>query len=135
MRSFRVTQAGHDDNSVVTAHPEVLDELGLFRGDIVLLKNFSKETVCIVLTDDTMPRDQVAINSVTRTNLHVGNGDYVLMGPQELPYGSKVHLLPFAEGLPKQVRFTLQAPKVPEVPLEFFRHTKRCFRGISLKCT
>ncbi|VDN39080.1 unnamed protein product [Gongylonema pulchrum] len=67
-----VDQSVKDDNSVVK-----MDELNLFRGDTVVLKGKKrKETVCIVLADDTCPNDRVRMNRVVRNNLRVRLGDY-----------------------------------------------------------
>lgn len=55
-----------------------MDELGLFRGDTVLLKGKKrKETVCIVLADETCPNDRIRMNRVVRNNLRVRLGDIV----------------------------------------------------------
>lgn len=55
-----------------------MDELNLFRGDTVVLKGKKrKETVCIVLADDTCPNDRIRMNRVVRNNLRVRLGDVV----------------------------------------------------------
>ena len=55
-----------------------MDELQLFRGDTVLLKGKRRrETVCIVLSDDTVSDDKIRINRCVRTNLRVRLGDVV----------------------------------------------------------
>jgi transitional endoplasmic reticulum ATPase len=55
-----------------------MDELGLFRGDTVVLKGKKRrETVCIVLSDDTCQNDKVLMNRVVRNNLRVRLGDVV----------------------------------------------------------
>ena len=55
-----------------------MDELQLFRGDTVLLKGKRrKETVCIVLSDDTVTDDKIRINRCVRSNLRVRLGDVV----------------------------------------------------------
>lgn len=55
-----------------------MDELQLFRGDTVLLKGKRrKETVCIVLSDDTVTDDKIRINRCVRNNLRVRLGDVV----------------------------------------------------------
>ena len=54
-----------------------MDELQLFRGDNVLLKGKRRrETVCIVLSDDTVP-DKIRINRCVRNNLCIRLGDIV----------------------------------------------------------
>ena len=48
------------------------------RGDTVTLKGKKrKETVCIVLADDTCQNDKIKINRVVRHNLRVRLGDVV----------------------------------------------------------
>ena len=52
-----------------------MDELQLFRGDTVLLKGKKrKESVCIVLSDDTVTDDKIRMNRVVRNNLRVSLG-------------------------------------------------------------
>ena len=58
-----VDEAANDDNSVVALSQAKMDELELFRGDSVLLKGKKrKETVCIVLSDDTVSNDRIRMN-------------------------------------------------------------------------
>ncbi len=67
-----VDEATNDDNSVVALHPSKMEELQLFRGDTVLLKGKRrKDTVCIVLADETCDVNKVRMNKVVRTNLRV----------------------------------------------------------------
>lgn len=55
-----------------------MDELQLFRGDTVLMKGKRrKETVCIVLSDDTVSDEKIRINRCVRNNLRVRLGDIV----------------------------------------------------------
>jgi len=55
-----------------------MDELQLFRGDAVLLKGKRRrETVCIVLSDDTAADDKIRINRCVRNNLRIRLGDIV----------------------------------------------------------
>ncbi|KAG1660302.1 hypothetical protein FOA52_003323 [Chlamydomonas sp. UWO 241] len=64
-----VDEAVNDDNSVVALHPKTMDTLQLFRGDTVLLKGKKrKDTVCIVLTDDTVDRNKIRMNKLVRKN-------------------------------------------------------------------
>jgi hypothetical protein len=51
------------DNSVVALNTATMEELNLFRGDTVILKGKRrKETVCIVLADDTCEAAKVRLN-------------------------------------------------------------------------
>ena len=53
-----VQESANDDNSVVSLSQKKMDELQLFRGDTVLLKGKRRrDTVCIVLADETIERD------------------------------------------------------------------------------
>lgn len=55
-----------------------MDELGLFRGDTVVLKGKKRrETVCIALAEDGCPNDKIHMNKVVRHNLRVRSGDVV----------------------------------------------------------
>lgn len=67
-----------DDNSVVALSQAKMDELGLFRGDTVILKGKKRrETVCIVLSEDGCPNEKILMNRVVRNNLRVRLGDVV----------------------------------------------------------
>ena len=58
-----------------------MDELQLFRGDTVVVKGKKRrETVCIVLADETVSDDKIRINRVIRNNLRVRLGDIVRWG-------------------------------------------------------
>lgn len=53
-----VEESANDDNSVVSLSQKKMDELQLFRGDTVLLKGKRRrDTVCIVLADETIEHD------------------------------------------------------------------------------
>ena len=84
------------DNSVVALSQQKLDELQLFRGDSVLLKGrIRRETICIVLIDDTCPNDHIRMNRVVRNNLRVRSGDVVsIQACQDVEYGKRIHVLP-----------------------------------------
>ena len=71
-----VDESTNDDNSVVCLSRAKMDELELFRGDTVLLKGKKgKDTICIVLSDDTMEDGHIRMNKVVRKNLRVRLGD------------------------------------------------------------
>merc|ERR1712156_643980 len=73
-----------------------MDELELFRGDSVLLKGKKrKETVCIVLPDDTISDEKIRVNKVVRNNLRIRLGDVVAVSScADIKYGKKIHVLP-----------------------------------------
>lgn len=99
-----VEEAVNEDNSVVSLSQGKMDELQLFRGDTVLLKGKRRrETVCIVLSDDTISDDKIRINRCVRNNLRVRLGDIVsIQACPDVKYGKRVHVLPIddtVEGL------------------------------------
>jgi len=99
-----VEEAVNDDNSVVAMSQEKMDELQLFKGDTVLLKGKKrKETVCIVLSDDTVSNEKIRMNRVVRNNLRVRLGDVISVSPcPDVKYGKRIHVLPIddtVEGL------------------------------------
>eukprot|EP01130_Rhizamoeba_saxonica_P003862 TRINITY_DN1601_c0_g1_i1.p1 TRINITY_DN1601_c0_g1~~TRINITY_DN1601_c0_g1_i1.p1 ORF type:complete len:812 (-),score=258.75 TRINITY_DN1601_c0_g1_i1:38-2440(-) len=85
-----------NDNSVVAMHPTKMDELQLFRGDTVLLKGKRrKDTVCIVLSDETCDINKIRLNKVVRTNLRLRLGDVATVSQQpNVQYGHRIHVLP-----------------------------------------
>ena len=62
-----------------------------------------RETVCIVLSDDTITDDKIRLNRVVRNNLRVRLGDIVaIQACPEVKYGKRIHVLPIddtVEGL------------------------------------
>lgn len=73
-----------------------MDELQLFRGDTVLLKGKRrKETVCIVLFDESCPDERIRMNRVVRANLCVHLSDVVsIQACPDVKYGKRVRILP-----------------------------------------
>ncbi|KAJ8949505.1 hypothetical protein NQ314_008198 [Rhamnusium bicolor] len=99
-----VEEAVNDDNSVVALSQAKMDELQLFRGDTVLLKGKRrKETVCIVLSDDSCSDEKISMNRNVRNNLRVRLSDVVSIQPcPDVKYGKRIHVLPIddtVEGL------------------------------------
>jgi len=91
-----VDEAVNDDNSVVALNLETMDALQLFRGDTVLIKGKKrKDTVCIVLADDTCDKAKIRMNKCVRKNLRVRLGDVVSVHQcPDVKYGGRVHILP-----------------------------------------
>eukprot|EP01111_Echinosteliopsis_oligospora_P013085 TRINITY_DN45_c1_g1_i2.p1 TRINITY_DN45_c1_g1~~TRINITY_DN45_c1_g1_i2.p1 ORF type:complete len:797 (-),score=286.79 TRINITY_DN45_c1_g1_i2:80-2470(-) len=91
-----VEEAVNDDNSVVHLHPSTMERLQLFRGDTVLLKGKKRrDTVCIVLHDDTVDETKMRMNKVVRHNLRVRLGDLVSVHQcPDVKYGKRIHVLP-----------------------------------------
>ncbi|XP_034452990.1 transitional endoplasmic reticulum ATPase isoform X2 [Hippoglossus hippoglossus] len=73
-----------------------MEELQLFRGDTVVLKGRKqRQTVCIVLSDDTCADERIRLNRVTRSNLRVRLGDVIsIHACSDIKYGKKIHVLP-----------------------------------------
>lgn len=99
-----VEEAINDDNSVVSMSQAKMEELQLFRGDTVLIKGKKRrDTVCIVLSDDSISDDKIRMNRVVRRNLRVRLGDIVsVQACPDVKYGKRIHVLPFddtVEGL------------------------------------
>uniref|UniRef100_A0A0N5A9U8 vesicle-fusing ATPase n=1 Tax=Syphacia muris TaxID=451379 RepID=A0A0N5A9U8_9BILA len=99
-----VDQPNNDDNSVVSVSQAKMDELNLFRGDTVLLKGKKKkETVCVILPNDSCPNEKILMNRCVRNNLRVRLGDVVSVLPApNIVYGKRIHVLPIddtVEGL------------------------------------
>lgn len=92
-------EATNDDNSVVALSPAKMEELQLFRGDTVLLRGKKRrDTICIVLTDETCENEKIRMNRVVRNNLRIRLGDIVSIHQcPDVKYGKRVHILPFED--------------------------------------
>jgi len=90
-----------DDNSAVYLSASKIDEMGLFRGDTVLLKGKRrKDTVCIIMADDNCDNEKIKMNSIVRNNLHVKIGDIVTVHQfSDLKFGKRIHVLPFEDSI------------------------------------
>ncbi|XP_014849642.1 PREDICTED: transitional endoplasmic reticulum ATPase-like isoform X1 [Poecilia mexicana] len=91
-----VDEALNEDSSIVSLSQNKTEELQLFRGDTVVLRGRKRrQTVCIVLTDDTCGPERIRMNRVTRNNLRVRLGDVIsIHACPDIKYGKKIHLLP-----------------------------------------
>ncbi|KAF8396532.1 hypothetical protein HHK36_018156 [Tetracentron sinense] len=91
-----VDEASKDDNSVVSMHPETMEILQFFGGDTILIKGKKrKDTICIVLADETCDEPKIRMNKVVRSNLRVRLGDVVSVHLcPDVKYGKRVHILP-----------------------------------------
>lgn len=94
-----VDDATNDDNSVLALSPAKMEELQLFRGDTVLIKGRKRrDTVCIVLADETCEDPKIKVNRVVRNNLRVRLGDIVSVHQcPDVKYGKRIHVLPFED--------------------------------------
>lgn len=91
-----VDESAKDDNSVIEMCAAKMEQLELFRGDTVLLKGKKgRETICIVIMDETCPETSIRMNKCVRKNLRVRLGDVVTVAQcPEIPYGKRIHVLP-----------------------------------------
>ena len=91
-----VDDAINDDNSVLSLHPATMEKNGLFRGDTILVKGKKrKDTVLIVLADNSCEEGKARINKVVRNNLRVRLGDIIAVHVcPDIKYGKRVHVLP-----------------------------------------
>jgi len=90
-----VEEAINDDNSVISLHPATMEKLGFFRGDNVLIKGKKRrDTIALVLHDDTVEESKIRMNKVIRNNLRVRLGDVVSVHTCDVKYGKRVHVLP-----------------------------------------
>jgi transitional endoplasmic reticulum ATPase len=73
-----------------------MEELGLFRGDIVRVKGKrGRDTICVVLGEEGVDKNSLRMNKVIRKNLRVRLGDIVTVTAEsDVPYGNRVHILP-----------------------------------------
>ncbi|KAG0309736.1 AAA ATPase cdc48 [Dissophora globulifera] len=91
-----VDDATNDDNSVIALSTATMEKLQFFRGDMVMVKGKKRrDTVLIVLADDSVEDSKVRINKVVRNNLRVRLGDVVSLHTcTDIKYGKRVHVLP-----------------------------------------
>ena len=87
------------ENSAVYLNSKKVEELKLFRGDTILLKGKKrKDTVSIIMTDDSCEENKIRLNEVVRKNLNVKLGDIVTIHSfSDLKFGKRIHVLPFED--------------------------------------
>ncbi|VAH74677.1 unnamed protein product [Triticum turgidum subsp. durum] len=91
----------NDDNSVCNLHPDTMEKLSIYKGDIVLLKGKRRHnTVCMALPDDTCEGHKLRINKVARSNLRVRIADVVSVHLcHDAKFGKRVHILPLDDSV------------------------------------
>ncbi|XP_028824707.1 transitional endoplasmic reticulum ATPase isoform X1 [Denticeps clupeoides] len=91
-----VDEAINEDNSIVCLSQAKMEQLQLFRGDTVVLRGRKRrQTVCIVLTDESCADERVRMNRVIRNNLRVRLGDVTsIHACPDVKYGKRIHVLP-----------------------------------------
>jgi len=79
------------DNSASYINSLDVETLGLFRGDTVLLKGRKKkDTVSIIMSEDSCEVGKIRINKVIRNNIQVKLGDIITLHPfADLKFGKK----------------------------------------------
>jgi len=94
-----VDEATTDDNSVVSLNIKTMEQLQLFRGDTVMIKGKKRrDTVCIVLADETCDEGKIRMNKVVRKNLCVRLSDIVSVHQcPDIKYGKRIHVLPIED--------------------------------------
>merc|ERR1711935_44362 len=98
---FIVDDALNDDNSTVTFHPDVMEEMDFFRGGHVKIRGKrSKFTIAVSLPDEDCEPAKIRMNKVMRKNLKVLLGDVVIVhNCEDCKYGKKIHILPFEDSI------------------------------------
>ncbi|CAD8187480.1 unnamed protein product [Paramecium octaurelia] len=95
-----VCESTADDNSVVQLCQDKLNQLKLFKGDIVLLEGKNNKKTVAVALSNRQDKETVHMNSVIRKNLGIQIGDFITIQPTaSLPQLTKVHILPFQDSI------------------------------------
>lgn len=96
-----VEESTTDDNSVACLSAAKMEELGLFRGDTILLRGKKRrDTVLICLTDENTDDAKIRLNKVARNNLRVKLGDMITVHAcNDIKYGKRIHVLPFDDSV------------------------------------
>ena len=92
----------NDNNSCLCMHEDTMSLLDIFSGDNVLVRSKRKKETVLYCTSDGASCDvgEVRVNGVIRKNLGVKLGDVVgIHKVDNLPYGTKVSVLPFADSI------------------------------------
>ena len=78
---------------------ERVEELNLFRGDTILIKGKKrKDTVSIIMTDDSCEDKKIRLNEVIRKNIGDKIGDIITIHAfSDLKFGKRIHVLPFED--------------------------------------
>jgi hypothetical protein len=93
-----------------------------------------KDTICIVLGDDTCEEPKVRMNKVVRQNLRVRLGDVVSVHQcQDVKYGKRIHTLPIDDTVEGITGNLFDAFLKREI-LTFKLYSKLLFMLMSLTC-
>merc|ERR1719265_557624 len=98
---FIVDDALNDDNSTVTFHPDVMEEMDFFRGGHVKIRGKrQKMTIAVSLPDEECEVPKIRMNKVMRKNLKVHLGDVVIVhNCEDCKYGKRICVLPFEDSI------------------------------------
>lgn len=67
-----VDESPNDDNSVGLLNPKTMEDLGLFRGDTVIVRGKRRrDTVLICLSSDDIEEGKIAMNKGKSSLLHL----------------------------------------------------------------
>jgi len=91
-------KANSDDNSIMSLHPTRMEDLGFFNGDTVLIKGRrGRETVCVVVPEEKMEEDQIALpkNALDWLRLTIGEDRVKVSQFPDIKNAKRVHVLPF----------------------------------------
>mgnify|MGYP001367236465 CR=1 FL=1 len=95
-----VDDSTNTDSSTIFINQSKASALNIFKGDTVTLKGKRRtETCCIVLIDETCGEHTIMMNKVVRKNLRLRLGDLVSLYSADIPYGQRVHILPFDDSI------------------------------------
>ncbi|KAJ9540474.1 hypothetical protein OSB04_026980 [Centaurea solstitialis] len=94
-----VDKAVNDDNSVVAMHPTTMERLQLFHGHTILIKGKKRrDTICIVLADETCDGPKIRMSKVTRTNLRTRLGGVVSVHQcPDVKHAKRIRVLPLED--------------------------------------
>ncbi|CAL5002242.1 unnamed protein product [Urochloa decumbens] len=89
------------DNSTVALSPTSIEQLGIYKGDLVLLRGKRRrETVCYAVADPSCPEGRVRLGRGVRGNLRVKLGDVVSVNRRlDVPNGARVQVTPFEDSM------------------------------------
>lgn len=96
-----VVDDSSQDISTCALTTSKLEELGLFRGDTVLLRGKKrKTTVLVCVSSEDCPEGKIQLTRQARNNLKVKLGDVVTVSAcSDIQYGKRIHVLPFEEDI------------------------------------
>ena len=93
---------GAEDDSLVSVPASVIADGGYVAGDTVLIKGKKgKDTLCILVADDSGEAGKIRMSSVTRRNLGLSLGDSCLLSPPaaEVNFATTVKVLPYDDSV------------------------------------